>query len=105
MSKPAILLLALACGVLAIGPASARAHRHHRVHYGRRTDVPTFGNRREVLETNRLGDRIISGRIGVHRDILSESMVPDSEGPGFIATGRDSRSGVGGANGAPGLKF
>ncbi len=106
MTKPSLLLLALATGALAASPASARVHhRHHLVRANRGLDVPTFGNRRDVLETNRLGDHIISGRIGLHHDPITNAMVPDSDGPGFIATGRESRGGVAGANGVPGLKF
>lgn len=102
--KPAVLLFALAsCAVLS-GPASARRLHHlHPVVVGK--DVPTFGDRRQVLETNGLGDRVISGRIGLHRSHLGDAMVPDAEGPSFIASGRASRSGVAGANGLPGSNF
>lgn len=102
--RPAVLLVALAsCAVLS-GPASARRLHHPRAAVTGR-DVPTFGDRRQVLETNGLGDRVISGRIGLHRSHVEDAMVPDSEGPSFIASGRASRSGVAGANGLPGSNF
>lgn len=108
MTKPLILILAAALGFATAGPASARAHHRARhVHDLARSgrgypDVPTFGGRRDVLEASRSGNRLITGRIGLHRNHLSGDVVPDSDGPDLILSGRASRTGVSGANGLPG---
>ena len=64
--------------------------RHHRFHGVDRGFV-TLG----------YGDTIISGRTGQHRSIVSGMMVPDSDPPDFVLTGRAAGSGPG-ANGFPG---
>lgn len=101
MTRPLILTLAAAAAcLLAAAPASARPH-HRRAFVRHDPDVPTFGGRREVLETSPQGDRIISGRIGMHQNHFTSDLVPDSDGPDLILSGRASRSGVLGANGVP----
>lgn len=106
MTRVLIPILAAVLGLAATGPASARpyhAHHRHYPRYGRGyPDVPTFGGRRDVLETSRSGNRLITGRIGLHQNHLSGDMVPDSDGPDLILSGRASRTGVSGANGFPG---
>ncbi len=85
---------ALTC-LLVVGPATAA----HRVHHGARHRVHHHHWSR--LETNRLGDVIVTGGSGFHRSDVGV-MVPDSVGPNFIESGRMSRSGVGGADGISG---
>ncbi len=108
MTRTVVLTLAAAACLLAAPPARARPYhhvryaRHHRFFYPRYPDVPTYGSRVDVLETHGMGDRIISGRIGLHRHNEAGRFEPDADGPSFVLSGRASRSGVGGANGFPG---
>lgn len=93
----AVVLAAAACLVLA-SPALAR-----RVHYrGVKADqTARLGVMPDVLLANPYGDVIINGSTGFHRSDAGV-MVPDSDPPSFVAVGRASRSGLGGANGLPG---
>ncbi|WP_131113604.1 hypothetical protein [Lichenihabitans psoromatis] len=116
-TKTHMILLAgcasLAIGLLGTGDAQANTSRyHHRYHevrlhhrhhgFGRHyvARPPVSETRRpDYLGTNTLGDAIITGSIGVHRSDFGV-MVPDSDGPNMIASGRAKGSGFG-ADGLP----
>lgn len=93
----AALLAAAACLGLA-SPALAR-HVHYRGSHAYQDQE--IGVMRDVLLANPYGDVIIDGSTGFHRSDAGV-MVPDSEPPSFVAVGRASRSGLGGASGLPG---
>jgi hypothetical protein len=104
MVKASLIIAATLC-LVGIAPAMAHGHRyrphhhwgHHRWHHHWRHAGLHHGP-----YTIGYGDTIISGRTGMHRDLLQ--MVPDSEGPGPIMTGRRRGSGLG-ANGLPGVNL
>lgn len=79
----------LAPGLGGDAPVYSHVNRHHR------------GVADRGYVTLGYGETIISGRTGQHRSILSGRMVPDTEPPDFVLTGRASGSGPG-ANGFPG---
>lgn len=82
-----------------LGLASPALARH--VHYRGSHPDREVGVMRDVLLANPYGDVIIDGSTGFHRSDAGV-MVPDSEPPSFVAVGRASRSGLGGASGLPG---
>ena len=93
------VLAATALCVWAATPAMAhRMHHHARFHHGlHRAEA----GRRGPPYTIGYGETIISGRTGQHLNLITQSMVPDTDGPGLILTGRRRGSGFG-ANGLPG---
>ena len=79
-------------GMGADAPVRYHHGRHHRAVDGAyHGDYVTLG----------YGETIISGKTGQHRSIISGVMVPDSEPPDFVLTGRATGTGPG-ANGFPG---
>ena len=97
MVKASLIIAATLC-LVGTAPAMAHGHRYHHHHHWRHHHWRHAG-RYHGPYTIGYGDTIISGRTGMHRNLLD--MVPDSEGPGPIMTGRRRGSSFG-ANGLPG---
>ena len=96
-SGSAIVLAAAALLVLASPALARRVHHQARHHY----PETRIGLMPDVLLANRYGDVIVDGSSGFHRSDAG-IMVPDTDPPSFVAVGRASRSGLGGASGLPG---
>ena len=90
---------ALACLLMA---ETASADGIVRARHGRQVHHRHHVRIRRVVHAYRrsYGDVIVTHGSGMHRSDFG-MMVPDSTGPNFIASGRKSRSGVGGASGIP----
>lgn len=85
----------LQAGTVVDAPGHHHRVRHHRARHHR------FHGVDRGFVTLGYGDTIISGRTGQHRSIVSGVMVPDSDPPDVVLTGRATGSGPG-ANGFPG---
>lgn len=95
------LLIAAFIGAACPG-ADARPVRYHYLH--RHLVSPArIGVVPEALLTNRYGDIILDGTTGFHRSDWGV-MVPDSEPPSVVATGRATGTGPG-ASGLPGRNW
>ena len=103
MGLAAMTALVFASPAVAHGRYYHHHHRYRHVGYHRHSSEYT-GVMRDVLVANPYGDVIVDGQTGLHRSDLGV-MVPNSAPPSFVATGRASRSGVGGASGIPGQNF
>lgn len=99
-SGSAIVLAAAALLVFASPVLARRVHTHARHPY----PEARIGVMRDVLLANRYGDVIIDGSSDFHRSDAGV-MVPNTDPPSFVAVGRASRSGLGGASGLPGYAF
>ncbi len=104
MRRVSLCVIAAAACMAATAPASARHHVHHRYHRHLTSLHARPGVIPDVLVANPYGDVIIDGKTGFHRSDLGV-MVPDSEPQSFVATGRASRTFIGGANGLPGRNY
>lgn len=100
MVKASLMMAAALTALTSTGAlAAGHHHRHHRVHHRHVRHVAYYGAHHGGY-TIGYGDTIISGKTGFHRGDLG-GMVPDTNPPDFVLSGRARGSGIG-ANGLPG---